>query len=199
VTTGSVSVYAPLSVVADLTATCGKSFTYDATPSGGSDTSGVSYAWTFSGGGTTTPSSSTSKSGSVAVGTAKVSYTGTVVVTDPRTDIECTASDDDAATPYAPLAVDLALSPTVDTCPGMTSDAATYAAVASGGTGTYSFVWNGPSCSGASCTIDPTNDTFCLSQTVSATVSDNSGLCPSATSEIETYGKVTTLSASDNP
>ncbi len=198
-TTGSVHVYAPLSVTADLTATCTSSFTYDATPSGGSNPSGVGYAWTFGGGGTTSPSSSTTKSGSVTVGTPGVAYLGTVVVTDPRTDIECTASDSDSATPYAPLAVDLALSGAAQSCPSMSTDAVTYAPSPAGGNGSYSYVWNGQACSGTSCTIDPTDGDFCDTGTVSVTIRDSSGLCASATSETESFSKVTLVTASNNP
>ncbi|HTJ80318.1 MAG TPA: hypothetical protein VL400_01310 [Polyangiaceae bacterium] len=196
--TGSVSVYAPISVVADLTATCSSTFTYDATASGGSNAAGASYAWAFSGG-PTTPSSSTTKSGSVTVGTPGISYTGLVVATDPRTDITCTASASDSATPYAPLAVDLALAAAAQSCPGMTSDSVTYDASPSGGNGSYTYTWIGPSCSGSSCTIDPSDGTFCTSQTVAVKLSDSSGLCSDVTSETETYGKTTTVTASNLP
>jgi hypothetical protein len=198
-TTAPVTVYAKLGVVADLTATCSSSFTYSATPSGGSDPAGVGYAWAFSGGGTVTPSASSSKSGSVAVGKAGVAYTGNVVITDPRTDIECKANASDSATPFAPLAVNLALNAAAGSCPGLTSDSATYSAAATGGNGQYSFTWSDPACSGGSCVIDPSDGTFCHAATLFVKVSDTSGICPLSQSETESYAKITSISASDNP
>lgn len=198
VTTSSVAVYAPIAVTAALSATCTSSFTYDATVTGGSAPSNATFAWAFSGGGTTTPTSSTTKSGSVSVGTPAVSYTGSVTATDPRTDITCTATHDDSATPYAPLSVSLSLTGAGATCPDITSDAVTYTAQPSGGDGTYSYTWNGAMCSGLSCLIDPSDATYCHDQTLSVTLMDGSGLCSAATSESETYKKVTTVSASDN-
>lgn len=198
-TSAPVHVYAPLSVKTKVDATCENSFTFGATPSGGSNAGGVSYAWTFSGGGSVTPASSNAASGTVAVGTPAVSYTGSVIVTDPRTDISCTASDQASATPYAPLHVDLTLTGSGATCPGIASDAVSYAPSPSGGNGAYSYTWNGATCSGASCTVDPAEATYCHDQTLSVTVMDGSGLCAAATSEPETYTKVTTVTASDNP
>jgi hypothetical protein len=99
-----VSVYAPLTVAADLTATCSGTFTYGAVVSGGSNPSGTPVAWTFSGGGTVSPATSGTLAGSVSVGTPAVSYSGTVVATDPRGDISCSATASDSATPYVPCA-----------------------------------------------------------------------------------------------
>jgi hypothetical protein len=198
-TSAPVNVHPPLGVVASLGATCQNAVTYGASASGGSNPSAVGYAWTFSGGGTTTPSSSTSQNGVVTVGTPGVAYTGTVVVTDPRTDIVCTASAQASATPFAPLIVNLVASGTGAMCPGITEDSVTYTAVGSGGDGAYSFTWNGAECSGTACTIDPADATFCHDQSVSVTLSDGSGLCAATTSETETYKKVTVVTASDNP
>jgi hypothetical protein len=197
-TAASVAVYAPIAVSASLGASCTSSFSYDATVTGGSDPAAATYAWGFSGGGATTPSASSSKSGTVAVGTAGVSYTGSVTVTDPRTDVVCTASDSDSATPYAPLAVTLALSGAGATCPAIASDAVSYGALPGGGDGSYTYSWTGATCTGAICSIDPADGTFCHDQSLSVTVGDGSGLCAAATSETETYSKTTTVTASDN-
>jgi len=178
---------------------CVSSFTYDATASGGSNPAGATYAWTFSGGGTTTPSSSAAKSGTVAVGTPGVAYTGSVTVTDPRTDITCQASGSDTATPYAPLSVDLMLQAAPATCPSLSSDAVTYVAQASGGDGSFAYTWSGAACAGTTCTINPADSTFCHDQSVSVTVDDGSALCPPTASETETYTKTTTVTASDAP
>lgn len=192
-----VAVCPAIDVSAALTPTCTQSFGYDATPSGGCG-EGVSYQWTFSGPGSVSPSTSSSKSGSVAVGAAAQSYGATVLVTDSRSDITCTDTDSTSTTPYAPLAVSLNLTGQSLSCPSLSTDAVTYQAAASGGDGNYSLSWIGPSCAGASCTIDPSDSDFCASDTVQVQVSDSSGLCSAATSEQETYQKVTTISASDN-
>jgi hypothetical protein len=75
----------------------------------------------------------------------------------------------------------------------MTSDAASYAASVSGGDGNYVFSWNGAACAGSSCTIDPADGDFCVSKQISLTVDDGSPLCPPATSNSQTYTKVTTI------
>ena len=71
-------------------------------------------------------------------------------------------------------------------------------AVVSGGDGNYGYTWNGISCSGATCTIDPAETNYCHDESISVSVGDGSGLCGSATSETETYSKVTIITASDN-
>jgi len=197
-TTGAVNVYAPLGVTADLTAACVASLAvgYDANATGGSGSYG--YDWSFGDG-----SSSSSENGSLT-GTAATPMTGDVTVTDLRTDLpgECMATDGDSATPYAPLHVDLALVGDGDICVEGGSDAVMYqVANATGGTGAYNYTWNGQSCSGTSCTIDPSNDDFCAEASVSVTLSDQNGAvgCVDDTSETETYSKVTTISASQNP
>ncbi len=196
-TLDQIDVYAKIGVSADLTATCTSSFGYGATVTGGSAPGSAAVVWAFSGdsGGTPSPTSSTSLSGSVAVNPAAQSYTGTVTVTDPRTDLTCTATHADSATPYAPITVSLTPRALGNVC--TSGDAAIYDAVVSGGNGSYSYGWTGWSCSGGSCTIDPSNDTFCANEQVYVTVSDTS-LCPSAQSETETYTKTTTVTASNN-
>lgn len=194
VNAGTVNVYAPLSATAKLTATCTLAFGYLGTHTGGSGA--VSYAWGFSGGGTTTPGTSTDASGTVAVGTGAVAYTGDLVVTDLRSDLAgCTAPAQDTATPFAPLAVALAITAAPAACPAMASDAVTYASAASGGNGGYTYQWNDVGCTGASCTVDPVADTFCFGQTFTLTLGDTSGICPPVTSKPATYGKVSTVTA----
>lgn len=198
---GTIASRAQLAVTPSLAATCSLSFTYDGGVSGGANPANVQVAWAFTGGGVN-PSSSSSRSGSVSVDAGNVEYTGTLTATETRDGLTCQASASAKATPYAPLVVDLALQPSVPQCQadgGMTDDAVTYAASASGGNGNHSIAWNGPSCSGATCTIDPASTTYCTAASVSATVSDTSNLCLPVTSETENYSKVTTITASDNP
>jgi hypothetical protein len=191
-------VYAPIGVVASLGPTCTSQFTYSATVTGGSNPSGASYSWTFSGGGTTTPSTSTAASGVVTVGTGNVSYTGMVTVTDPRTDIVCTASNSASATPFAALSVALNVNTAGGTCPA--TDAASFVATASGGNGSYTYTWSGgPGCSGTTCTIDPSDSTFCDTESLSVLLGDTSGVCPPVPSKPGNYSKVTTVTASVGP
>lgn len=89
--TNAVPVYAPLAVTATLGKTCSQSFTYDATASGGAG-SGGTYAWTFSGPGTTTPGTSSTQSGSVSVDQLEQTYTGNVTYTETRGALTCTAT-----------------------------------------------------------------------------------------------------------
>jgi hypothetical protein len=185
-----------LTVEAAIDETCAASFSYDATPSGGSDPDSVTFAWEFSGGGTTTPDSSTTKSGSVSVGTTNVSYTGTVTVTDARTDILCTAEDSDDGTPLSPLAINLELTDGGATCPGISSSAVEYTAHPSGGNGDYSITWVGVTCAGLLCEVSDPG--LCASETFHAEVSDSSGLCDDQSSEEETYTKTTTVNGTDN-
>jgi hypothetical protein len=195
-TSGSVEVHPPIAVTATVGGTCSSAISYDATVSGGSGS--ASFGWTFSGGGTVSPSSSSSKSGTVAVGTGAVSYSGSVTVTDGRSDIQCTATDDDSATPFDPLAVSLTLSGAAQTCPSMTTDAVTYTAVVSGGDGSYGYGWSNGTCNGVSCAIDPDATNYCHDGTLSVQVTDGSGLCGAADSETESYSKVTIITASDH-
>jgi hypothetical protein len=196
----AVDVYPPLGLTADLTAACDSSFTYDSTPSGG--TGSYSFAWTFSGAGTPTPAASSSQSGTVAVDVAAAEYTGMLTVTDGRTDIECTTSASDSATPYAPLHIDISPDATALSCPigGPNGDAVTYTAAVTGGDGNYNITWSGDvACApGMSCTVNPDDAVFCAELSLYASVADGSGLCAAADSETETYSKVTIITATDN-
>lgn len=197
ITTAPVTLYAPLSVSAALAGGCTSSFTYDATVTGGSNPSSVSYAWAFSGAGTTTPSSSSVKNGSVTVGTGGVSYTGNLTVTDSRTDgLTCTANASNTVTPYAPLLANLTITAQPLACPAMSTDAVTYHANASGGSGSYTISWSDLLCSGTNCTINPADSTFCYNQNLTATVTDQNGVCPPVTTAPASYTKTTTVNAS---
>jgi len=194
-TTAAVAVYPPLSVTADLTPTCTESVSYNATVTGGSG--GVSYAWTFSPA-SANPATSSSQSGSVA-GVANVLYTGNLTITDQRTDVTCTASASDSATPRKGIQVSLAPTAVAPSCPTMTNDSVTYQATVTGGSGNFSYSWSGATlCSGTSCTIDPIATTYCDSVSISLTVTDSEGLCGAGVSETETYTKITTITASNN-
>jgi len=200
--TNQITNFNPVTVSPSLAATCTNSFSYDATAGGGSGS--FSYAWAFSGPGTVNPSSSTSKSGSVAVGTGGVTYTGAITVTDAgRTDgLICTASASANVRPLSPLTITLTPSATGLSCPGMTSDAVTYHATVGGGSGVNTITWTGNpalSCSGADCLIDPSDSTFCYSQTLFATVTDANALCGSKASTTQTYTKVTSVTATNLP
>ena len=197
--TPAIQVFAPLTVSAALTPTCESKFLYSAATSGGSGN--TTLAWTFSGGGSVSPSNSTSPSGEVLVGTGNVSYHASVTATDTRPDGRvCTAPDDKDVVPFSPIQVHLALVAPAPVCPAMNNDGddVTYQAIVSGGSGVYSLAWNGAACSGFACTIDPSDSTFCYSQNLSVTASDTSALCPAANSETETYSKITTVTATDN-
>jgi hypothetical protein len=197
-TSAEVQVCEPLSVVADLTATCQSAFAYAATPGGGCG-EGLGYSWEFEGQGAVVPGDALAASGTAAVGVSAVSYTGTVTITDVRSDeLICTAQGSDSAVPYAPLAVNLALAAAVPSCPGMESDALGWNAIASGGNGVYDYAWTGATCSGASCAIDPSDNEFCPGGAISVVVSDSSGLCAPAVSETETWSKTVVIRASDN-
>ncbi len=199
VTSGQVAAYGVLLVTPVLVATCNSTFTYSASVDGGVSPGTAPVSWTFDGGGTVSPATSTSRTGTVTVGTGNVGYSGTVQVSETRGALTCTANGTATVRPLAPLRIDLNLQTSVLQCPTLSSDVATYAASYSGGNGSYTLGWIGQSCSGNSCTIDPADATFCSVQTVAASLSDTSNLCPPVTSETENYSKVTTLNASDNP
>lgn len=195
--TANVALYTPLSVTALMTGSCFSSFAYNANVSGGSNPSALGYAWTFSGSGTTTPSTSTTKSGTVAVGTGGVSYTGNLTITDTRPDgLTCTEGATNSVTPYLPLAINLSITAQPLACPAMVSDSATYMASPSGGSGSYDLTWSDLLCSGTSCTINPVDSSFCYSQNLTATVKDKNGVCPDVTSAPATYTKTTTVNTS---
>jgi hypothetical protein len=196
--TPAVQVFAPLTVDATLTPTCESKFLYSATASGGSGN--LEFSWNFTGPGLA--ASSNTASGEVGGLAGNVQYQGEVKVTDRgRPDILiCEATDAAPVTPFSPILVNLTLVAPAPVCPAMNTDGddVTYQAIVSGGNGIYNLAWVGQACSGFSCTIDPSDSTFCASQTVSVDASDTSALCPGVKSETETYTKVTTVTATDN-
>jgi hypothetical protein len=197
--TRTIQVVEPLTVTATLTPTCEGKFTYSAATAGG--TGNTSLFWSFAGGGQVFPSTSTLASGEVLVDTGNVSYRGSVMATDARPDgLICPAPDAREVVPFHPVRVNLALVAQAPICPAMNSagDGISYRAIVSGGTGVYAMDWIGPACSGFDCVIDPSDSTFCHSQTLSVTATDGNPLCPPAISETESYAKVTTVTASDN-
>src|SRR5216683_623530 len=147
---------------------------------------------------------STTKSGLVAVGTGGVTYTGAITVTDTgRSDgLVCTASASAPVTPFSRLTITLTPSATGLSCPGMTSDAVTYHATVGGGSGVNTITWTGSPaiiCSGSNCLIDPSDSNFCAAQTLFATVTDANALCGSKASTTQTYTKVTSVTATNLP
>lgn len=199
-TTPDVNVYPRLEVNPEITGSCSSSFAYRAQVSGGTP-AGVSYSWTFGGPGILAPPTSTDLSGTVAITEGWDRFSGDVTVTDLRTDgPTCTALGRATGPAYLPLAVGLHLRTDVLTCStGLETDAVTYVPVASGGNGNYAYTWNGYTCTGSSCTMDPSDSNLCLGPiSLSVSLSDSSGICPRVTSETETYTKVTTISATDN-
>ncbi len=187
-----------ISAQASLTPSCDNVLGFTAIPkdADGEEIVGATCTWVFKdqANNESTASGCIGEKTSMPAGT----YTGTVTVTDPN-NTECTTTATTApVTVLDPLAVNLALGGAGATCPEITTDAVTYTAQPSGGNGNYSYTWNGVSCTGASCAVDPADSDFCQVEALSVTLSDDSGLCPDATSETENYSKVTTVTASDN-
>lgn len=197
-TPAAVRVYAPLAVSAALVGNCSNGIEYAATVTGGSNPAGTPVAWTFAGPGAVTPATSTLISGVAQVAVPAQSYSASVVATDPRTDIQCTASASASAIPYAPIVVSLSPSSGGGTCPGLQSDAITYTASVSGGDGSYTYAWSDPACVGIACTIAPPPNTLCFNKSIAVQVTDRAGVCGASNSETETYSKVTVISASNN-
>jgi hypothetical protein len=195
VAAASINVFPPLAVSATLIGGCQSSFTYDASVTGGSNSSSLGYNWSFSGGSSVSPTASVTKAGKVIVGQGGISYTGNVTVTETRSaGLVCTANASSEVKPYSPLAVQLLVVTPPAACPMITSDAVAYIANPSGGTGHYSYIWTDPICNGITCTIDPADSSFCFNGALSVTVADSDGICASVTSAPATYTKTTTVS-----
>jgi len=218
---GSVDVYESINTTATLDATCDGAndpyetrFTYYGSTTGGSGDFDVQ--WEFSGetceSCTTSPDTSSelqsaSSPGTVYVDQAGETYRGELVVVDNRPGVvdaegnptSCAASDADSATPYAPIRVSLMRQSGGGMCPDLSTDAASWSAVVSGGDAAYTFDWTVDACDGATmCTIDPSDSVYCAEETLQLSVDDGTALCPAATSEQERYAKVTTITATDN-
>lgn len=175
---------------ATLTGSCGNGLSFSASAMGpdGNALQNPTCSWVFSDG-------STASSCSGALNLPAGSYTGQVTVTDPSsqcTDTTSTAS----ATVHAPLSVKLQIQAAPQTCSSMSSDAVTYKAVASGGAGGHTFAWSNGA-TGDTATIDPTDGTFCVDTSITATVTDSQ--CGTKTSDPATYKKVTTVTATVAP
>lgn len=184
-------VFNSVTAAASLTPSCDGTLGYSAagfSPSG-EELSEPACHWTFSDG-----STSDLCSGTLQVPPGE--YSATLELSDPNSPACSASADADPVVVLQQLSVQLSLQGQAPVCP-MTNDGVTYDVVVSGGDGQYSYTWNGQSCSGTSCTLD-SDGAFCAEQTVSVTVSDNSGMCVPATSETETYTKVTTVTATDN-
>lgn len=178
---------------ATLTGGCASALGYGvvATGADGTPLQNPTCTWTFDNG----AQASTACAGTLSV--APGVHSGAVTVTDPVSG--CSAASDAASVSvFAPLGVSLSRTSGGGSCPGLATYAVTYQTVVTGGTGATSVSWSGATCSGPSCTVDPQDGQFCAAVNLQATVTDDAGLCPPATSEVETYTKVTTVTATDN-
>lgn len=178
---------------ATLTSSCDGSLAFTASGfnSDGSPLANPVCHWTFSNGMTADICS-----GSLIVPSGE--YTAIVDIANGTSNICKTTVQTTAAKVFTPLTVHLALQTSVPSCPSMSNDSVTYNVISTGGNGTYSYAWNDASCTGVSCTINPDDSVFCYNKSLLVTLTDDSGLCPSVTSETETYNKVTVITSSDN-
>ena len=198
----AVDAFEPLAVSVSTEDLCDSTFDYASVVTGGSGD--VTLAWSFGGAGSVTPSSTDTGSGNAAVGVANADYTATLLVTDNRTDISCSASDAAGAHPLAPITVNITPGAASLACTdgndSSFSDSITYVAHPGGGDGAYTYAWSGcvPSADGTSCVVDPNDSTFCADQDVQVVVDDGSTICAQQASETETYSKRTVVSSTDN-
>jgi hypothetical protein len=189
----SVTAYSSLSLAPSMVGDCAGGLSYAATASGGSGN--YVYSWTFHPTGGTTAAASGKLSGLV-----QGQYNGLVTLTDTHPDgVVCTVQGMAATTVYTPLHVDLQAGGAAQSCPGMTSDAATFAVAVTGGSGNYSYAWSGCSSTTNSCSIDPGAINYCASQAVSVLVTDALAICGSKPSQTQTYSKVTIIGLTSNP
>jgi hypothetical protein len=210
-------VYPPPSVSPALSSGCVSpvafGFAANAAGSNGKET----YAWTFSGG---YAGSSVDASGSVSsgVGAGKL-ITGSLTLTvDRGFTPACTASGSATTTPWAPISVSIAPSSLGSSCTStpspISTDAIAFLSSVSGGSGEYLYSWtDGTGVAGtlagkctegtntANCTFDPADSSFCVSQTFKLQVTDKSEAvtgCGAKVSNNNTYGKTTTVTATNN-
>lgn len=186
---------------ASLTGGCAGTLGYSlltATRSDGTSFLGAaSCTWTFTNVGTGQQLAPiTGCAGTLATG--KGTFTGTVVVTEGDASA-CTATHTPAsATVHLAPTIKIAPDRTAASCPGLASDAITYTATVTEGTGTNDISWSGlpagTTCTGATCTIQ--NQPLCAEVKLKATLAA-SGACPSDESEEETYTKVTSISSTN--
>ena len=177
------------SATATLQGSCVGQLTFSAQGTGpdGSPLENATCSWEFSNGMT-----SDSCSGTVPASPGDV--TGKVTITDSFSGCSDVAQTLDVRVDE-PLSVSLTRSSEVPVCSG---DAVTYTAVVDGGNGNAELSWNGVDCTGSSCEINPDDSLMCTDVSLSVTVTDPTGACVPATSETETYSKVTTVTATDN-
>jgi hypothetical protein len=186
---------------ASLTGSCDGTLGFSAGATGGQGTS--SCSWTFKKDGVATSLTANTCTGSLT-GVAPGSYEGTVIVSDSSGAL---CQDDATTAPTSVLgAVNVNITPSATSLvcsadAGAFSDAVTYTANPTGGTGTFTYAWTGTTCTegtqtGTTCTINPADNDFCPVVKVKVTV--NSGTCAAQTSEEETYTKLTTVTATNN-
>jgi hypothetical protein len=204
--TAPTTVYPELTVDATLTATCTSQFGFSADVQGGAGINRT-LSWVFESteGTIVSTTDPTKASGTATVGLGNVAYKGTVYVMEKHDGLECPAQDDDTATPYDPLKINIVLTGAAEVCdPTMSTDAVTYSAVPSGGNAVYNITWTYPGCAGAVCIVDPDDSDFCATATVQANLADTTTpgtpeYCVPKDSEEESYTKVTTVTATDKP
>lgn len=183
--------FGSVSAVATVSGGCDGKLSYSVAATGpnGQPLVNPTCVWTFDGGAN---SSSCSGDLSVPAGT----HSGTVTVSDGGSCTATAASGE--AQVYLPLGISLGLVGSAQECPTMVTDAVTYEAQVTGGTGQSVVAWSDATCSGTQCVIDPADSAFCASGTLQATVSDALGVCAAVMSEVESFSKVTTVIATDN-
>jgi hypothetical protein len=152
----SVNVYAPVGASANLDPSCTLIVPYSGSGSAGSGS--YSFAWTFSG---ACSGSSTAASGTVTLASPGGNCTGNLTVTDAgrADDLVCTATANDSAVGYVPLAVTPSLTQTCNMGVEPNVDDATYGSTVTGGSPAgVSYNWGfGSSTSG--CTVTPSSST----------------------------------------
>ncbi len=180
---------------ASLTGSCDGTFAFAAV---GKDADGENLvnptcAWTFQGPDGTSTSADCAGTLPSSPGTVSAS-----VVVTPEGSAGCAVTVDAGTVELlGGLTIELELTGAGESCPDMTTDGVTYTANPGGGNGAYTVAWSNTDCgTDATCTIG-SGSGFCHDETLSATVTDSSGLCPPVNSELETYSKVTTVTASD--
>jgi hypothetical protein len=194
-----------VSASGSMTGKCDGTLHFSASLSGGTGT--AKCTWTF-------------KSGSDVIGTSSVcegdfdtggktgTITGSVTVTDDGGTGCQDAETDLSTTVYKAPSVNITPSADSLACSGnpaaLSSDAITYTAHPSDGTGSYSYEWyvDGSvvsSCTGATCDVDPADSTMCADHSIKVKITDTGAAsCGTKESETETYSKRTTVTSSNN-
>jgi hypothetical protein len=203
--------FGSVSAVPTLTGGCANSFTYSATLTGATGT--PTCTWTFKNAQGTTIGTSTTCSGTQAATGAEggAAYTADLVITDPAPGgTGCGDTKEGIpVTVYSGISVDIAPSAQSAVCsgdpPSLASDALTYTATVSGGSGSHTLAWtidgsSASGCSGTTCEVNPPDGTFCASHDIYVTATDTGNVgCTNAQSETEQYLKQTSVSSTDKP